>query len=451
MTPLTEPLEVHKCKDGVMFETEELDVQDEEEKAYFKPEDVLQNLYIDDDEDSDDDDDDVLPFTKMRKKMEDITPNKDGGVHKKILQEGSGNVIPPGCIITIHFNGYLELTDEPFDSSRLRNSPHKCRLEGGGLIPGLELAVSTMKKGELARVLIEAEYAYGKLGIPPRIPEDATVMFEVELLDFVEHAGLDDYHLMTEQEKRDVSFQNIVKHYEQCKQEGKQYWNSAQYSKAFQKYKKAAMYLEDCHLANEEEEKQQQAGLLKLYQNMAMCCARMNEWRRCISWSNRALNMDKNNIKSLYNLGKSLHRISEFHRARDVLLRARRMEPNNGSINKELADLEKSVKQHKLIEREMYSKMFPKAGIQTEEDRKRMAQLDAVNQAKEDTAMSCTPEFKRQVQTQLKEFNEDDDQTEWPFPKLNLTIGEIETILETAQDLGLEFKEVGSVSTKGNF
>ena len=44
----------------------------------------------------------------------------------------------------------------------------------GGLIVGLDLAVSSMKKGELARVIIRPQYAFGEMGTPPRIPKDAT-------------------------------------------------------------------------------------------------------------------------------------------------------------------------------------------------------------------------------------------------------------------------------------
>ena len=76
---------------------------DFDDDVQFAPEDVMKNLYIQDDEDTDDDDE-SSPFTRMARKMEDITPNKDGGVFKKILQAGTGNVIPSGSIVTSKFN-----------------------------------------------------------------------------------------------------------------------------------------------------------------------------------------------------------------------------------------------------------------------------------------------------------------------------------------------------------
>ena len=43
----------------------------------------------------------------------------------------------------------------------------------GGHLAGLEVAFSSMKKKEKSRFLIKPQYAYGKMGSPPRIPEDA--------------------------------------------------------------------------------------------------------------------------------------------------------------------------------------------------------------------------------------------------------------------------------------
>lgn len=50
------------------------------------------------------------------------------------------------------------------------------------VIPGWELGVETMKKGEICTLTCKPEYAYGKPGKPPTIPQDATLVFEIELL-----------------------------------------------------------------------------------------------------------------------------------------------------------------------------------------------------------------------------------------------------------------------------
>ena len=54
----------------------------------------------------------------MALEMEDLTG--DGKVLKKILRPGAGPVVPEKSMVRVHYNGYLEYCDEPYDSSRLR-------------------------------------------------------------------------------------------------------------------------------------------------------------------------------------------------------------------------------------------------------------------------------------------------------------------------------------------
>lgn len=71
----------------------------EEKDIKFKAEDIYNNRFLPDDDGDSDEDDETSPFEKMIKKMEDISPNKDGMVYKKILTQGSGNVVPEEAIV----------------------------------------------------------------------------------------------------------------------------------------------------------------------------------------------------------------------------------------------------------------------------------------------------------------------------------------------------------------
>lgn len=53
------------------------------------------------------------------------------------------------------------------------------------VVYGMELAVQTMRKGEIASFTLAPRFAYDELGAPPKIPPHATVIFEIELLDWV--------------------------------------------------------------------------------------------------------------------------------------------------------------------------------------------------------------------------------------------------------------------------
>lgn len=62
---------------------------------------------------------------------------------------------------------------------------------------GLELGLRTMKKGEFSRFLFEPEYAYGDIGCPPFIPASATILYEVQLLDFLDSGQVDEFLSMS--------------------------------------------------------------------------------------------------------------------------------------------------------------------------------------------------------------------------------------------------------------
>lgn len=57
----------------------------------------------------------------------------------------------------------------------------------------MELGLLSMRRGEVARFLFKPTYAYGKLGCPPLIPPNTTVLFEIELLDFLDSAESDKF------------------------------------------------------------------------------------------------------------------------------------------------------------------------------------------------------------------------------------------------------------------
>ncbi|CAJ0941915.1 unnamed protein product, partial [Mesorhabditis belari] len=113
----------------------------------------------------------------------DITPNQDGGIQKKVVREGTGTTSPvPGSTVFVHYVGTLADGGEKFDSSRDRGDEFKFTLGREQVIKGWDLGVATMKKGELAEFRIAPEYAYGASGSPPKIPANATLIFEVELI-----------------------------------------------------------------------------------------------------------------------------------------------------------------------------------------------------------------------------------------------------------------------------
>jgi len=114
-------------------------------------------------------------------KIEDVCG--DGGVIKEILKKGTGWEKPKkDTEVDVHYVGTL-LDGTEFDSSRKRGEPFVFKV-GHGVIKGWSEVIKTMTKGEIAKVTLKPEYAYGENGMPPSIPENATLVFEIELLRF---------------------------------------------------------------------------------------------------------------------------------------------------------------------------------------------------------------------------------------------------------------------------
>ena len=91
--------------------------------------------------------------------------------------------VPYGAYVKVHYVGTL-LNGTEFDSSRRRGEPFEFQLGYGQVIKGWDEGVQKLKKGQKATLICPPDYAYGQYGAPPVIPPNATLKFEVEVLDY---------------------------------------------------------------------------------------------------------------------------------------------------------------------------------------------------------------------------------------------------------------------------
>lgn len=110
-------------------------------------------------------------------------PHKtSSGIVITTLKEGSGASPKATDRVKVHYRGTLSDGKE-FDSSYKRGEPATFPLNQ--VIPCWTEGVQTMKVGGKVKLLCPANLAYGSRGIPGTIPADATLLFEVELLEIM--------------------------------------------------------------------------------------------------------------------------------------------------------------------------------------------------------------------------------------------------------------------------
>lgn len=104
------------------------------------------------------------------------------------IQPGSGDPPSPGDTVVVNYTGWLQSDGTKFDSSVERAAPFSFVLGTGSVIKGWDEGLATMQKGGKRRLIIPPELGYGVTGSPPKIPPNATLVFDVELIDIFRKA-----------------------------------------------------------------------------------------------------------------------------------------------------------------------------------------------------------------------------------------------------------------------
>lgn len=106
----------------------------------------------------------------------------ESGLGIKVIAEGTGDLPAEGEKVSVHYTGWL-LDGTKFDSSYDRNQPFSFALGQGRVIKGWDIGVSKLKKGSKAFLKIPANLGYGARGAGRAIPPNATLIFEIEVLE----------------------------------------------------------------------------------------------------------------------------------------------------------------------------------------------------------------------------------------------------------------------------
>jgi len=268
----------------------------------------------------------------------------DGGVIKKVLREGSGDLPKNGSKAIVHYVGRFVANGVQFDSSREKQTPFSFRLGSRQVIRGWEIGVATMKVGELAILICQSDYAYGEQGSPPDIPPRADLCFELEILAF--------------EDPEPQSIEEKIKAALKRKDEGNYFFKEGSYNKAIYLYQVALDYFKRDWTMSEKERKEVDEVKIICLSNLAASHLKKNDFQKAISTCTTALLIDENNVKALYRRGQAYRLNGDFQQAKADLVRALHIAPSNKEIRDELNLTKSDENEYLQKQKVMFSAIF---------------------------------------------------------------------------------------------
>lgn len=268
-----------------------------------------------------------------------------------------------GHLVTITFTGKLE------DGTVVEHE--EClQIHVGDLevIQGLDMVLPMMQVGEVAEVKVDPRFAYGALGLKRENEEhqaigpDAHMTYEVELIDskYEDFADL-------------KTFQILRKYGNRKKERANYFYKRLEYNNAIHLYRRALDYLdnrdgdpdaefgnEDLSLSNSDLQTLLDDRLI-VYNNLAMAQIKVSAFEAALKSVEHVLRCQPNNSKALYRKGRILEGKGETKDAIKLLQKVATLEPENRTVQQDLARLFIKSRREEHNEKEMYQKMLGQA------------------------------------------------------------------------------------------
>jgi len=276
---------------------------------------------------------------------QDLSKAKDEGIMKKVVHEGTGYETPnydAKCKVRIKCTG---------PKGVLYEEGQREIVIGNEIIPkGLQKALTSMKKGEIASVKVAPKYGFGEggnsqLGIPP----STSLLYELEMIEF--EKGKESWQLNSFQDKLDLALK--------WKSQGNSFFESQNHVLAVQKYKKALdLFSHDSTLKDDEKEKAKKEIKLPVNLNLAACYVKKKDNKKAIEHANKALEIDSNHVKGLWRRGVALTNNGDWHNAKKDFTKALELDPDNKAVKQSYANLNKIIAKQDQRDKHRYRNLF---------------------------------------------------------------------------------------------
>ncbi|KAB2602194.1 peptidyl-prolyl cis-trans isomerase FKBP62-like [Pyrus ussuriensis x Pyrus communis] len=301
--------------------------------------------------------------------VSEVTDDKK--VIKKILKEGEGYERPnEGAVVKLKLTGKLQDGKEFLKKGHVEGEDlFEFKTDEEQVIDGLDRAVRTMKKGEVALLTIAPEYAFGSLESQQElavVPPNSTVNYEVELVSFEK-----------DKESWDMNTEEKIEAAGKKKEEGNALFKAGKYARASKRYEKAVKYIDYDTSFGEEEKKQ--AKVLKVACNLndAACKLKLKDYKQAEKLCTKVLELEGRNVKALYRRAQAYIQLADLDLAELDIKKALEIDPNNKDVKLEYKTLKEKMKEYNKKEAKFYGNMFAKLTKSDSSDSNKEAAKDA--------------------------------------------------------------------------
>lgn len=278
----------------------------------------------------------------------------DKKILKKILKEGEGYERPNDCaIVRVKLIGKLEDGTLFVKNGHDGEEPFEFKTDEDQVIEGLDKAVLSMKKGEVALVTIPPHHAFGTNEINldlATVPPNASVYYEVELVSFDKEK--DSWDLKDNAEKIQAAAKK--------KDEGNVWFKVGKYARASKRYEKALSFVEYDSSFSEEEKQLSKPLKISCKLNNAACKLKLKDYKEAKELCTEVLESDSTNVKALYRRAQAHIHLVDLDLAEADIKKALEIDPDNRDVKLGYRRLKEKVKEYKRKDARLYGNMISK-------------------------------------------------------------------------------------------
>jgi FK506-binding protein 4/5 len=318
---------------------------------------------------------------------EDITPEKNKGVVKRIKNAGEGFDTPnDGSTVEVNLKGSTVDGGAGGGGGQIfeeRTALSFMLGEGleAGVPRGVELALEKMKKKESCQVTLQPSYGFGGGDAAKGVPAMATLRYEIELVSF--ERAKESWSLDGEQKLEQAKI---------FKEKGTKFFREEKYELAEKKYAKIVEFLEHEISLKDAAEDERKSLLEAGRMNLAMCHLKKLKFFEARDVCDKVIEINPDNAKAFFRRGEAYISLKDYEKAKEDYARCLALDrADNKAAHNKVALCNRHLKAQREKERKTFANMFDK-----------FAKIDAQKEAVRRSAASADLE-----KMEINEFSDE--------------------------------------------